>query len=105
MSRTSRKVSLGFEHDDICEGQHICLLFRDDERRRVMSRFLSSGLAAREKLLYLVDTMTPDQLTEVMMNYGVDLNGCKNDFEVLQAEQVSPGLVFVKRRKCRTVFC
>lgn len=84
-----RKVSLGFDHDEICEGQHICLLFRDDqERQRVMSRFLQSGIDAGEKLLYLVDTMTPDHFIAAMEDFGVDLSKCGESLDLLQAKPV-----------------
>lgn len=86
MTKEKRQVSLGFEHDDICEGTHICVLFRDDdERRRVMARFLKSGEEAEEKLLYLVDTMSPDEFVKVMKPYGVNLEKCGDRLALLQA--------------------
>jgi len=89
MSNSKRRVSLGFDHYDICEGEHICLLFRDEsERQRIVSKFLSSGMTAKEKLLYLVDTMTPDEFIGVMESYGVNLRDYAADMDLLQADPV-----------------
>jgi hypothetical protein len=86
MSTSDRNVSLGFDHPDICEGQHICLLFRDDEeRRRVVSRFMKSGFEADERQLYLVDTMSLDEFREKMSDYGVELKTRGDELDLRQA--------------------
>ncbi len=89
MTTQKRKVSLGFDHYEISEGKHICLLFRDkEEQQRVMSRFLTSGMEAEEKLLYLVDTMPPSEFVAVMKDYGVDLNAYGKKMDLEQAHPV-----------------
>ncbi len=68
-----RSISLGFTDERFLEGQHICYLFNDDvERRRVMSKYMESGLLDHEKVLYLVDTMTPDEMLDCLEELGVD---------------------------------
>jgi hypothetical protein len=41
-------------------GTHMCLIFDDeDERRKVISKFLAAGMYKREKVAYFADTMAP----------------------------------------------
>lgn len=86
MAESSRSVTLGFDHHHICEGEHICLLFKDEEERmRVISKFMTSGFDANERQLYLVDTVSPEEFTEKMKQYGVELGDRKNDLDLRQA--------------------
>jgi hypothetical protein len=65
---------LGFTNETVPEGQHICYLYNNDtERHDVISRFLESGLSANEKVIYLVDTMTPGEMIERLESVGVDV--------------------------------
>ncbi len=69
-----RLVSLGFTNQTVHEGQHICYLFNDDaERQDVICRFMESGLSANERVIYVVDTMTPEKLGDKLEALGVDL--------------------------------
>jgi hypothetical protein len=68
-----RSLSLGFSDQRVPDGQHICYIYHDDtERRRVMSKYLESGLLAGEKVLYLADEMTPAEMLESLQTLGVD---------------------------------
>jgi hypothetical protein len=68
-----RTISLGFTEERVLEGQHICYLFNDEvERRRIMAKYLESGLAAGEKILYLVDDLTPAEMLDALEELGVD---------------------------------
>lgn len=81
-----REISLGFTNENVQEGQHICFIFNDEnERRRIMSKYLESGLLANEKVLYLVDMMTPDEMIDVLDNLGVDVRSKLNGLTVSQA--------------------
>ena len=74
MANGRRHISLGFTPERVLEGRHICYIFNDEEeRRRTMSKYLSSGLEQNEKVLYLVDTMTPDDFSEAMGELGLDV--------------------------------
>ena len=69
-----RTVSLGFTDELVPDGQHICYLYNDDsERLRVMAKYLESGIQAGEKLLYLADTMTPEEMLECLQELGVNI--------------------------------
>ncbi|PHR97211.1 MAG: hypothetical protein COA78_27895 [Blastopirellula sp.] len=81
-----RKISLGFTEEPVLEGQHICYLFNNDtERRRVMAKFLDSGIQAGEKLLYLVDTMSSDQMLDCLEELGVDARSHTKELYVTEA--------------------
>ncbi|MBN2294693.1 MAG: MEDS domain-containing protein [Pirellulales bacterium] len=73
-SKDRRTISLGFTDERVLEGQHICYIYKDDsERLRVMAKFFESGLQMNEKMLYLVDAMTPDEMLECLEELGVDV--------------------------------
>ena len=85
-SKTRRMISLGFTAEKIPEGQHICYVYNDDaERLRVMAKFLESGMLAHEKLLYLVDTMTPAEMLDCLEELGVDVRTKSGDLTVTEA--------------------
>lgn len=64
---------MGFTEERVSEGAHICLLFNDDrERLQVMARFLESGITEGERILYLADTMTPEEMLDCLESLGVE---------------------------------
>ncbi len=87
MDDIRRTISLGFSDQKFPEGQHICYIYSDDEERLdVMSQYLKSGMEAKEKLLYLVDVMTSEQMLNHLKDLGVDFSGAKpNDFMIADA--------------------
>ncbi len=87
MKNVRRQISLGFSDKKVTEGQHICYIYNDDrERLEVMAKYLRSGMAAREKLLYLVDAMTSDEMLSYLKSLGVDFSDAKpNDFTISDA--------------------
>jgi hypothetical protein len=81
-----RTISLGFTDKRVLEGQHICYLYNDDaERRRVVANYLESGLLAHEKLLYLVDSMTPEEMLDCLEELGVDARSKPAELTVTEA--------------------
>lgn len=60
MDRTQRQAAMGFTDERFPMGTHMCLIFDDeDERRKVISKFLAAGMYKREKVAYFADTMAP----------------------------------------------
>jgi hypothetical protein len=52
-----RQIPLGFTAELFPEGTHICYLYSDEEeRRRFMSAYVSSGIGEHESVTYVVDT-------------------------------------------------
>jgi len=82
-----RSISLGFTEERVLEGQHICYIYNDDaERLRVIAKYLESGMLEKEKLLYLVDVMTPREMMECLEDLGVDVRSASRDLTVSEAE-------------------
>ena len=87
MQHEKRTISLGFDTEKVQEGQHICYLYNDDrERLRVMSKYLESGLLANEKVLYMVDSMTPEEMLATLGELGIDIRSREDDCAVRSAE-------------------
>ncbi len=87
MVSQKRTISLGFSDTIVPEGQHICYIYNDDsERLEVMAKYLKSGMNAQEKLLYLVDAMTSEEMLDHLRDLGVDFRGAKpKDFTIADA--------------------
>jgi hypothetical protein len=65
VNRVHRNISLGFTEEPVSEGVHICYIYDDDaERQYVMSKYLESGLLTNEKVLCLVEKLTPDEMPD-----------------------------------------
>lgn len=57
MCDTRAEVNLGFCRDRFNEGTHMCLVFRDEtHRRKIVSKFVESGLLDDERVFYFADT-------------------------------------------------
>jgi len=75
MCPCGRMVSLGFTSERFQPGTHICYLYcDDDERRRVMSCFVRSGLEASEAVGYFADVMAPEMLEPELARLGIPLS-------------------------------
>ena len=85
-SSARRMIKLGFTEEQVPEGQHICYIYTDDaERRRVMAKYLEGGLLADEKLLYLVDVMTPEEMIDCLEDLGVDVRRQSQKLQIIDA--------------------
>lgn len=72
MNQTRRSISLGFTSEQVQEGLHICYIYDDEaERQRVIANFLESGLLANEKVLCLVEDVSPQEMLDAFN--GLDL--------------------------------
>ncbi len=84
-----RMVSLGFDDEPWPAGTHMCMIFDDDdERRMVIAKFLQSGLDANEQVSYFVDKSTPEEVLKSLRDAGGALpeDGVGGQFRVLPAE-------------------
>lgn len=83
MENQRREISLGFTEERFREGNHIIYLYNDDvERKRTMAKYLQQGLFDDEKVLYLVDDISPDEMRTELMAMGVDVDEKQKDFDI-----------------------
>lgn len=68
-----RATSLGFDPQPYPGGVHMCFIFDDEqERRRIMSRYIESGLRSGEQVAYFVDTMSPEEFRGHLAQMGLE---------------------------------
>lgn len=75
MSTSQRRmVSLGFTDNEFPIGTHMCFIYDDEnERRRIIAKYLDAGLREREKVSYFVDTMPVDEVRDWLAVMGVKI--------------------------------
>jgi MEDS: MEthanogen/methylotroph, DcmR Sensory domain len=78
------------------EGMHLCYIFNDDEERvKTMAKFLASSLATGQKVLSIVDTVSPHDLQKELKALGVDLSATGGDIVTVDNESAyCPGGTF-----------
>ncbi|MBF0283816.1 MAG: MEDS domain-containing protein [Magnetococcales bacterium] len=66
-------VDLGFTAERFPPGQHMCLIYNDEEeRRRVIGRFLQSGLEGEEFVAYFAQDAAPEEIRHQLQKLGVE---------------------------------
>lgn len=66
--------------DIFSEGIHICHIYNDDvERTKTMAKFFIKGIAEGNKILCIVDTISPHDIRKELENLGVDTTVLEND--------------------------
>ena len=74
MSTAPRQHAMGFTEEKFPAGTHICLIYNNDnERRRLIARFLEAGFHEHEKVAYFADTMTTDEVHAWLAAMDVEL--------------------------------
>ena len=69
--KPKREISLGFTEQRVPEGAHICYIYDDEvERERTVRQFLECGLRSREKVMCLVEEVSPEELRASLQ--GID---------------------------------
>lgn len=71
------------------ECHHLCLIYDSKEqRRKVVSAFLASGLKRGELVRYFADTTSPEEIRAWLLEAGVELPKAGEDgaFGIIQAE-------------------
>ncbi len=68
-------IHVGFCSDTFDPGTHMCLVFRDEaERKKIVSKFVESGVADEEKVGYFADAATPAEVIEWLESLDVDIS-------------------------------
>lgn len=96
MNTPRREINLGFTDTCIPEGQHVVYVYSDDdERKRTIASYLGRGLTDREKVLYLVADISPEDLVAELKTLGVDTEAAGQAFDLLEEHyKQCPGAYF-----------
>ena len=99
MAETRRLASMGFTDEKFPAGTHMCLIYdNEDERRRIIGKYLAAGRKDHEKVSYFVDTMDSDDVVAWLRAMGVDVprDGRSPEFLIASAAKTyCPGGKFV----------
>ncbi|MBF0337426.1 MAG: MEDS domain-containing protein [Nitrospirae bacterium] len=84
MATNDYKANYGFTKETFPLGTHICYVYNDNaERRKVMRKFVESGLLAREKVVYLVDVATTDDIDGYLMAMELDVDQARGSGQLV----------------------
>jgi len=72
MDHSNPQTSLGFTPDLYPQGSHICYLYNDEEeRKRIVSAYLRSGLERHESVSYFPDVLSADMPEHALNQLGI----------------------------------
>lgn len=84
MCKECRKVDLGFTSEKYPQGTHICLIYNDEqERKKVISKFLKSGIEAKEKVSYFSYDTGKEEITDWIKDLGINIT--KDEIDIQKA--------------------
>jgi len=64
---------MGFTGQTFLPGVHMCYIYNDEaQRKKVISKFLESGLLSGEKASYFMDVISTDEINEYLSSLGLD---------------------------------
>ena len=70
----TREVEMGFTSDRFNAGTHMCLVYNsENERRKIIAKFIEAGLSSGEKVFYFADTADPGFLEDWFDQMGIRL--------------------------------
>ena len=76
MCPSHSEVDLGFTDRKQPAGTHMCLIFQDEnERRKIMAKFIRKGLSDGEKVAYYADVMTPKEVVDWLQGFDINVTG------------------------------
>lgn len=104
MITKERSVEMGFTRQTFPPGTHMCLLYSDEaERRRIIGKFLESGILGKEKVSYFADIMKPGEVRAWLLGMGIALPE-DDGFSILSAEKTyCPGRTFIPGKMLDTL--
>lgn len=74
MCSNHAKVDVDFTSGNYPPGTHMCLVYSsEEERSKIIARFMERGLLAGEKVGYFADTSTPEEIVRWLEGMGVAL--------------------------------
>lgn len=72
---TKKTIELGFIPQHYPEGTHMCLIYKsEEERKKVISRFLKKGVETGEKVSYFAVKTTEEELLKQIRDAGANID-------------------------------
>jgi hypothetical protein len=69
-----KDAAFGFTDQHLPSGGHLCYIYTDEEEHsRTMAQFVESGLVSGEKVAYLADVSSGDELEQYIASLGINL--------------------------------
>jgi hypothetical protein len=84
------KTSTRYDKKDFSESHHVCLIYENEEQRlKIISEFLATGLKQGELVRYFADTTPPEKVRSLLTDMGIDLTEAeeKGGFAITTAEK------------------
>ena len=107
MTAQKTTVGVGFSAERFPAGTHMCLVYRDEaSRRRIVAKFVESGIAEDERVYYFADTPTPSDVADWLAGLDVDLSDAIASHELSMDQALStycPDGTFDPTRMCNAV--
>jgi hypothetical protein len=89
MNDQRQEAKGGFAQELFQDCHHVCLIYDNEEqRRKIVTQFLSAGLKQGELVRYFADTTSPQEIRAWLMETGVELPKAEEDgfFGIIKAE-------------------
>ncbi|NQX02084.1 MEDS domain-containing protein [bacterium] len=97
-------TDMGFTAERFPAGTHMCLIYSDEsERRKIIGKFLESGLLAREKVAYFADTLKPEEVRAWLQEMGIALPEQDGFAITAAAKTYCPSAEFVPETMLQTL--
>jgi len=107
MCKNQNSVDMGFTDEQFRAGTHMCLIYsEEEERKKIISKFLDAGNSSGEKVAYFADEMSPEEVKTWLMEKGVEIpaEDKKDSFSVVStASTYHPKGVFVPEEMLETL--
>ncbi len=89
MNEQHQEVDRGFTQEVLPECHHLCLIYDSEEqRRKIVSEFLTAGIRQGELVRYFADTTSPKEIRAWLLEAGVEVPKAEEDgaFGITKAE-------------------
>ena len=74
MCKNQITVNMGFTEEQFPAGTHMCLIYsKEEERKKIISKFLEGGISSDEKVAYFAVEMSPEQVKTWLREMGVEM--------------------------------
>lgn len=74
MCKEHPKVNMGFTDEKFPAGTHMCLIYSDEEeRKKIISKYLEGGNSAGEKVAYFADELSPEEIKKWLSEMGIKM--------------------------------